>query len=75
MSDVDTAQPPEVPSRVNGAGGRKFILAMAVVLITSVLVAFRFIDQGGYVTVVMAVVGAYLTANVAQKKVESVSAQ
>jgi hypothetical protein len=56
-------------------GGRKFILAMVVVLITSALVAFKVIDQGGYVTVVMAVVGAYLTANVAQKKVAPMADQ
>lgn len=46
---------------------RKFILAAAAfVIFTGLLLAGK-IDQGGYVTLSMFALGAYFTANVAQK--------
>jgi hypothetical protein len=50
---------------------RKFILAFLSMLAVSVLCWFGKIEAGVFATVVVATVGAYLTANVAQKQVES----
>ena len=52
---------------------RKFVLALLSLLITSVLVSLKLIADGVFATVVVATVGAYLTANVLQKKEESKS--
>ena len=46
---------------------RKFLLAMATVLSATFLVAFSHIADGVYSAVVIATVGGYFTANVAQK--------
>lgn len=48
---------------------RKFILAVLSLLSAFVLCWFKRIDAGVFATVIVATVGAYLTANVAQKKV------
>lgn len=53
---------------VFSAGGRKFILAMTVVAVTTALTAMRVIDQSAFTSVVIAVVGAYLASNVIQKR-------
>lgn len=50
-------------------GSRKFLLAVAVIASATVLVWFGKIGDGVYSTVLVAAIGAYLTANVAQKKV------
>jgi len=50
------------------AGGRKFIVAMSVLISATALVVFGKIDQSIYSSVVLAVVAAYLTANVVQKR-------
>jgi hypothetical protein len=50
---------------------RKFILAVLSLLAVSVLCWFGKIEAGVFATVVVATVGAYLTANVAQKQVET----
>lgn len=49
---------------------RKFLFSVGTVLLTSVLVFLEKIDSATYGLIVIAVVGAYLAANVAQKKVE-----
>ena len=49
---------------------RKFLLALATLLSCVVLVWFERISDGVFSAVVIATVGAYLTANVAQKSVE-----
>lgn len=46
---------------------RKFILAMLVVILTAGLCAAKLISEGVYSTVIIAVVGGYLAANVTQK--------
>ncbi len=48
-------------------GGRKFILSIIVVILTSFLCWFNKIDQGVYSVVIVAVIGAYITGNVIQK--------
>jgi hypothetical protein len=48
---------------------RKFILAVLSLLSASALVWFDKIDGGVFATVMVATVGAYLTANVTQKAV------
>ncbi len=53
---------------------RKFVLAVLSLAVNAALAWFGKIDAGVYATVTVATVGAYLTANVAQKKaVTSVS--
>lgn len=49
-------------------GNRKFIVAMTAILSASILVGLRLIADGVFATVVVAVVGGYLTANVAAQK-------
>ncbi len=56
---------------LNKLASRKFILATLSLLSVSVLCWFGKIEAGVFATVVVATVGAYLTANVAQKQVES----
>ena len=46
---------------------RKFLLALATLVSATALVALGRIADGVYSAVVIATVGAYLTANVAQK--------
>lgn len=48
---------------------RKFILALLSLLSATALVWIGLIADGVYSAVVIATVGAYMTANVAQKKV------
>jgi len=48
---------------------RKFIVAMLSLAVNAALAWFSKIDDGVYATVTVATVGAYLAANVAQKKV------
>lgn len=50
-------------------GSRKFILAVMTLASTTALVYFGHISDGVYSAVTIATVGAYLTANVAQKQV------
>ncbi len=47
-------------------GGRKFVLAMTVILTNALLIWLDVIDKGAYVTVVTLISGGYLTANVTQ---------
>jgi hypothetical protein len=47
---------------------RKFLVALLALASASVLCWFKRIDAGVYATVVVGTVGAYLTANVAQKR-------
>lgn len=46
---------------------RKFVLAMFTVSVTAGLVVAGILDQTIYSTVIIAVVGGYITGNVAQK--------
>jgi hypothetical protein len=52
---------------MNRYRSRKFILTLASVASATGLVAFGLISDGVYSTVMIATVGGYLTANVAQK--------
>lgn len=49
---------------------RKFILALLTLLSATGLVWFHHIADGVYSAVVIATVGAYITGNVMQKKIE-----
>lgn len=51
-------------------GGRKFVLAVGCGLITSVMRAANVLSDGGYVTIIMGTVAAYITGNVFQKRRE-----
>ena len=55
---------------MNRLSSRKFILAMLSLLSASLLTWFGKIDAGVYSAVVIATVGAYLTANVFQRTKE-----
>lgn len=48
-------------------GGRKFILALLTLLITTSLLVFGKVDMETYQMVVLWTVSAYITGNVAQK--------
>ena len=51
----------------SGLASRKFILAMTAAVSASILVWFAKIDAGVYSAVMIATIGAYLAANVAQR--------
>jgi len=59
---------------MNRYGSRKFLLACATLLSATALVWFKHISDGVYSAVVIATVGAYLTANVSQQAVNRSSA-
>lgn len=48
----------------------KLIVALSAILSASVLVGLGLIDDGVYATIMVTTVGGFLTANVAQKKIE-----
>jgi hypothetical protein len=48
-------------------GGRRFTLTCGAGLVNTGLLIARFIDQGTYLTLTLATVGAYIGANTAQK--------
>ena len=50
--------------------GRKYTLVIGVFSLTAILLWFGKVDSGGFVTVTIGIVGAYLGANVFQKKYE-----
>jgi len=50
---------------------RKFIVALLSLLSASLLVYLGKIDDGVYATVVVSTVGAYLTANVFQRNIDT----
>ena len=52
---------------------RKFILSMVAVLATAILCAVGIVSESVYSTVVIAVVGGYLAANVTQRATEKVT--
>lgn len=54
---------------MNKYGSRKFIVTLGVIASATALVYFGKIADGVYSAVVIAVVVAYITGNVAQKKV------
>ncbi len=55
----------------NSLGGRKFFITLGCGVATTVLQFFGKLDAAGstYALVIVATVGAYITGNVAQKKV------
>lgn len=57
------------PSLINRFGGRKFLLASAVLASATGLVYGAHISDGVYSAVVIACVAAYITGNVVQKKI------
>ena len=58
-------------SGLNAVGGTKFVLALVSTIGTQVLCAYGRIDGSVYMAVSAAVVGAYLTSDVLQRKHES----
>lgn len=54
-------------NNLTNLGGRKFILSMTVVLLSTVLVWFAKVDADVYKYLVLVTAGAYITGNVAQK--------
>jgi len=53
---------------------RKFILVLLVFATATALCAMRIIDQTGWVTVTLTLLGGYFTVNYAQKKDETAAA-
>jgi len=60
---------------MNRFTSRKFILAFATLASATALVWFKHIADGVYSAVVIATVGAYLTANVGQKVIDAKAKQ
>lgn len=48
-------------------GGRKFFIALIVILLSAGLVVFGFVGESNYTTIILGVVGIYIGGNVAQK--------
>ncbi len=55
---------------MNALTSRKFILSLVSVLATAILCAAGIVSESIYSTVIIAVVGGYLAANVTQKATE-----
>lgn len=49
-------------------GRRKFILSVAVILLSAAMVFMGKLDQGGWVTIATLALGLYAAANVVDKK-------
>lgn len=56
-----------ITNAITKLGGRKFILCVVTELLTAGLLWFGKLDQGGYTTVTLAIIGAYIAGNVMQK--------
>lgn len=56
---------------INAIGGRKFVITLGCGVATTVLQFFGKLDAAGstYALVIVGTVGAYITGNVAQKRV------
>lgn len=52
-------------------GGRRFILAVGALVISTVVLCFDKITGGEYVTLCLLTYGGYITGNVYQKKIEA----
>jgi len=52
------------------SGGRRFTLVLGACMIYTLLFAFGDLTEGGYVTLQLATVGAYIAGNGAQKFIE-----
>lgn len=52
-------------------GGRRFILAVGSLIMSSIMLACDKIDGGEYVTLCLLTYGGYITANVTQKNIEA----
>lgn len=52
-------------------GGRRFVLAVGSLIMSSIMLAFDKIDGGEYVTLCLLTYGGYITANVTQKNIEA----
>lgn len=51
-------------------GGRRFLMCMGCAAINTLLFAWGTLSEGGYVTLTLATVGAYIAGNVAQRAVQ-----
>lgn len=49
------------------AGGRRFVMTMGAGIVNTALFAVGIMTEGGYITLTLATVGAYLTANGVQR--------
>ena len=54
-------------------GGRRFLLAVGSLVVSSFMLWFGKIDQSVYGTICLLTYGAYIGGNVAQKKIEAKS--
>jgi len=56
-------------------GGRRFILAVGSLVISTIMLCFDKINGGEYVTLCLLTYGAYIGGNVAQKNIEAKNAK
>lgn len=59
---------------IETAGGRKFIMSMTVILLSTILVWFAKVDPEVYKYLVLVTGGAYITGNVTQKVMTKIGA-
>lgn len=52
---------------LNKCGGRKFVLAVGVLLVAAAALWADKLDAGAFVTLILGTAGAYVTGNVVQK--------
>lgn len=67
MNDEVVVTPPTKTPRLGVYGSRKFIISLATLIVVSFLVYNKIISDREYSNIVIAVVAAYVTSNVAQK--------
>jgi hypothetical protein len=56
---------------INAAGGRRFLLAVGALIISSVMLWFGKVTGGEYVTLCLLTYGGFITGNVMQRKIEA----
>lgn len=59
-------RPRQVSAWMYGLGGRRFLMVMGAAAVNTALFATRIMSEAGYITLTLATIGAYLTANTAE---------
>ena len=59
--------PESVKNWIAALGGRRFLLVVGAGVVDSIFFAVALLSENGYITLTAMTVGAYITANVAQK--------
>lgn len=60
-------QPQQLKDWLSAAGGRRFLITLGAGLVHTTLLICRVLSQSNYLTLTIATVGAYITANTIEK--------